>query len=151
MPIRQRELARHKLEMGGVRDTVSGCRLWRGGTTGDGYGAVWIDGTSKVVHVVQWELTRGDVPPGRVVGHTCDRKLCFEVEHLEPITQKQNISDACLRGRMPGLTLDPDKVRAIRALKGKERASDVAVSFGVSTRMIYRVWKREAWGFVTDA
>lgn len=148
MEIRQRNQARRKLAEGGVRDRITGCLLWTGGTNGAGYGACWIDGRSVLVHKLSYLLNCGKVDRRNVVAHKCDNTLCFEPTHLEQKSQSANLTDAILRNRMPGLVLDVDKVRQIRAAQGSRTAKDVALSYGISSRMVYRIWRREAWKFV---
>ena len=91
--------------------TSSGCLEWTGHVGRDGYGQVKVDGRTRPVHVVVFELLVGPVPAGHEVGHTChDRdatcpggpcahRSCCDVEHLQAQTRSQNIT----AGRRPAL------------------------------------------------
>ncbi|HWD26282.1 MAG TPA: HNH endonuclease [Rhizomicrobium sp.] len=44
---------------------------------------------------------KGAVPPGVVLRHKCDNRLCMNPNHLEPGTAKDNVDDMMRRGRHP--------------------------------------------------
>lgn len=70
---------------------TEGCWLWTGHVSG-GYGRIRVDGSRVQVHVYAYELLTGDkVPPGLVVDHRCNNKICVNPGHLEPKTQRENI------------------------------------------------------------
>lgn len=63
-----------------------GCELWRGRRTRDGYG---LDG-AQLAHHAAWERERGPIPDGKELDHVCRRRLCVRVEHLEPVSRREN-------------------------------------------------------------
>ncbi len=148
--IQQLSRATQKLAARGVRDRVTGCLLWTGAANAGGYGIVWLDGKAMLVHRVSYELTHGEVPTNKIVAHRCDNTLCFEPAHLDASSQSKNLQQTVARGRLP-TALNSDAVRKIRALEGVESARAVGLRFGVSSRTIYRVWRRQSWTFVDDA
>jgi len=87
---------------------LSPCWIWTAGTHDKGYGRFWlgmIDGKRvwAYSHRISWEHFNGQrVPKGCIVDHKCNHKLCCNPEHLEPITNLENIERA--RKRRPWKT-----------------------------------------------
>ena len=81
------------------------CFLWTGALV-RGYGVVSVDGKTRYVHRVLYELERGPIPDGHDLDHLCRNPKCVNPEHLEPVTRSVNISrmldkqpkDKCRRG-----------------------------------------------------
>lgn len=65
---------------------MSGCWLWTGADSGDGYGKVWFHGRSRYVHRVVYEQTVDSLAPGIVLDHLCRVRACCNPIHLEPVT-----------------------------------------------------------------
>ncbi len=78
----------------------SGCWLWQGGRTGKGYGAIGVEGKTKGVHRVAWELVNGPIPDGMLICHHCDIRNCINPEHLFLGTHTDNMQDALKKGRL---------------------------------------------------
>lgn len=75
----------------------SGCWLWMGALTSDGYGRVLV-GTRKIAaHRVAYEALVGPIPFGMTLDHRCRVRCCINPAHLEPVTNKINV----LRGTGP--------------------------------------------------
>lgn len=75
--------------------TESGCWIWTGCSTKQGYGSFgWKDENGKGVlalaHRISWALSRGPIPDGLVIDHLCKVTCCVNPDHLEPVTQKEN-------------------------------------------------------------
>lgn len=66
------------------------CRVWTGALSEDGYGIMKTAGRTRQAHVVSWELSNGDVPPGRQIDHSCHERACVNVNHLRLSTHSQN-------------------------------------------------------------
>lgn len=89
--------------------TSGGCLPWIGAQDGHGYGKVRDDaGRLRRAHVLAYELTHGAVPEGHQLDHlchtascaggrTCPHRSCVNVEHLQPVTSRENT----LRGAAP--------------------------------------------------
>ena len=75
-----------------IRDRVSGCLLWQGPLHTAGYGKV---GSKGYAHRVAYERAYGPIPESHQVDHVADRgcthRHCVEPEHLEAVTQAENI------------------------------------------------------------
>lgn len=68
-----------------------GCWLWIGSTAGHGYGEFY-DGQRKVpAHRWAYEHFIGPIPDGLQLDHLCRVRPCVNPEHLEPVTQAENI------------------------------------------------------------
>jgi hypothetical protein len=129
------------------------CRLWQGAIDRDGYGVLndpkptrGNSGRSaksyphrKVrAHRWVWEMANGPIPPGMVVRHKCDNRLCFKLNHLELGTVADNNADAAKRGHAgPVLSFKPSELEMIRDLHAlgwtyeriqRERLPDRAIS-----------------------
>jgi hypothetical protein len=79
------------------------CILWTGCRDRDGYGAKWMNGKRVMVHRWAYEQRFGPIPPGMQIDHLCKNRPCYNSEHLEAITRKENIRraawrDICKRG-----------------------------------------------------
>lgn len=74
-----------------VIDPDTGCLLWTGYISEDGYGIVHTGGKVRKVHRVAWELANGPIPSGLQLDHLCRVRNCANVDHLEPVTQRVNV------------------------------------------------------------
>jgi hypothetical protein len=73
------------------------CWLWQGALYRSGYGAFRYDGQMRVAHRFAYQVTVGAVPDGRVLDHLCRVRACVRPDHLEPVTDRENV----LRGVGP--------------------------------------------------
>lgn len=88
----------------------SGCWLWTGAMTTEGYGQIRADGKQRktlVAHRVSHELYNGPIPSGLFVLHKCDTPACVNPAHLSTGTQKENIHDCISKGRFVGREKQP--------------------------------------------
>lgn len=59
--------------------------------TRDGYARIWVDGKRRRAHRVAYELLVGPIPDGLQIDHLCKVRNCVNPEHLEPVTQAENL------------------------------------------------------------
>jgi hypothetical protein len=93
-----------------------GCLLWNAGLNRNGYGIFLLDGKSTLAHRVAYEMYVGPIPTGLSLDHVCHNRdkgcqggsackhrRCTNVQHLEPVTRRENLD----RGRDPNSNRTP--------------------------------------------
>jgi HNH endonuclease len=68
----------------------SPCWEWTGGKT-DGYGRIWDGKKMRPVHRVVYEFFRGKISGELVLDHLCRNRACCNPDHLQLVTNKENI------------------------------------------------------------
>lgn len=67
------------------------CWLWTGSQDGRGYG-LFFDGVKPVrAHRYSYMVYKSEIPQGLVIDHLCRVRNCVNPEHLEAVTQKENL------------------------------------------------------------
>jgi hypothetical protein len=69
------------------RPDLGPCWIWTGTIRGKGYGVF----QNAQAHRFSWELMRGPFPAGLVADHLCRTPRCVNPDHLEAVTDKENI------------------------------------------------------------
>lgn len=92
-------------------DRETGCWNWTAHTL-SGYGQL----DHRAAHRFSYEHHIGPIPDGLQIDHLCRNRRCVNPEHLEPVTQRENI----LRGEAPAAYL----ARQTHCKRGHEFTSD---------------------------
>jgi hypothetical protein len=71
------------------------CWLWTGGCYGKyrKYGSFYVGKGKRSIPAHRWSYQHlvGEIPEGYVIDHLCRNTLCVNPEHLEAITNRENI------------------------------------------------------------
>jgi len=82
-----------KLDGYSIPEPMSGCHLWIGSKSVDGYGRMEIKGKTYSAHRVSWELRRGPIPNDKKIDHICRNTSCINVDHLRVVTHQENMAN----------------------------------------------------------
>jgi hypothetical protein len=84
------------------RDLPGGHWTVPGKPNNKGYKSISVGGGQKAyAHRIAYELFVGEIPVGLVIDHKCEIKWCCNPDHLEPVTNAENLRRAhktCRRG-----------------------------------------------------
>lgn len=136
-----------KYMCGGIDD----CWEWQGSKQKRGYGFFGIqeNGVSRKTysaHRLAWAIANNqDIPPGKMICHSCDNPSCVNPKHLYLGTGFDNNTDTIKRGRATRKTgsacswakLSEQDVKEIRASNDKQVV--LAMRYGVSASHISRI------------
>ena len=70
---------------------ATGCWIWTGGRTSSGYGSLSRLGQNTTAHRAVYEFLHGPIPDGLVIDHLCRNSLCCRPDHLEVVTNQENV------------------------------------------------------------
>lgn len=73
-----------------IPEPNSGCWIWMGAATRQGYGRLSAQGIPTPAHRVSYELHKGKIPQGLHIDHLCRNTSCVNPDHLEAVTNKEN-------------------------------------------------------------
>lgn len=135
------------------------CWLWRGGTTGNGYGAYRFNKIPRKAHHIAYILTHGELPKlsakhidGLVIMHSCDNTLCVNPLHLSLGTHMQNIQDRQMKQRNArgeshsrAKLCEQDVLRIRESYLFGANLKDLCSIYGISKRGIKSIIDRQNW------
>jgi hypothetical protein len=141
-----------------VAKDVSGCWLWTGAKSDDGYGVVSTKQHRLVkAHRLAWERAHGAVPRGLYVLHRCDVRLCVNPDHLFIGDHAANMRDAANKGRLnvqiratelrekrrANASLTVDQVMEIQ--RSRDTHAALGRRFGVTKGAIWQIRAGRTW------
>lgn len=81
------------------RRTESGCLEWTGWRGATGYGFTSFRGRQRPTHRLMYRITKGPIPEGMQILHSCDNPPCMEPDHISQGTGQKNMQESVERGR----------------------------------------------------
>lgn len=140
-----------------VRPTESGCLEFTGFRNDDGYGAITHNNRRMGAHRLSYLLTKGEIPEGHVVMHSCDNPSCVNPAHLSVGLVRDNVMDMERKGRgrkrrgsdHSQAKLTEDDVRMIRASSLSGCA--LARTLGVTPCLVSRIRRGLSWVHVGES
>jgi HNH endonuclease len=91
MIVRRRTTPMARIEANSTPIPESGCFVFLGCLSHDGYGKIGIDGRTQYVHRVAYEHFIGPIPDGADLDHKCRVRSCWNPQHLDPVTRSENL------------------------------------------------------------
>ena len=135
------------------------CWTWNGAQDTDGYGTWTMGGRRNIkVHRMAYELSKGEIPEGLLILHTCDNPPCCNPNHLWVGTNADNMADKMAKGRgyppphPKGEAHKDAKLTEKDVLKIRERYSrgnttlkELAQEYNVTFGLIGHIVNRRVW------
>lgn len=125
-----------------------------------GYGRTSWKARNLLAHRVAYGLTKGPIPEGLYILHSCDNPPCCNPNHLNAGTQQNNIDDMMERGRKinsphPGeengrAVLSEADVMAIRLMHAAGGISqrELCRKYGVKPSQMSRIIAGTSWAHI---
>lgn len=121
------------------------CVEWPHARDAKGYGRLTLNKKQRRVHRFVFELMHGPIPKGLVVRHKCDNRSCYNLDHLEIGTAKENSLDMVKRERHTG-NLESTQVKEIRErLKRGEVGERIAEQYGIASSTVSAIKSGQIW------
>ncbi len=122
-------------------DNKTGCWLWGCSKTPTGYGQFRYKGKNVYAHRHFYEKYKELIPDGYCIDHLCRSRACVNPDHMEPVTQAENVR----RGIQTKLTWHNVRlIRSVRTITGLSFAK-LATLFGCSQHTIFEICHNLAW------
>lgn len=141
-----------------IPEPNSGCWLWDGAVSSNGYGSIRCDGKTLKAHRKSYEVFYGEkIAEDKDACHKCDVRCCVNPEHIFIGTRKENMADCISKERFsfiengkgessPSSKLTESEVISIRNDKRSTRV--LGRIYGVDRRTISFIKKRITWSHI---
>lgn len=123
--------------------STSGCWIWNGNLNWAGYAMIWLNGKSVRAHREVFKLTKGAIPDGDVICHSCDNPACVNPEHLFSGNRDVNNKD-CVSKMRNAFGVKNGHARLSREVIDKIIADTrpqyvIALEFGINQSHVSRI------------
>lgn len=130
-------------------ERTSSCWLWCAARARNGYGLFNFNGQMRTVHRVAHERWKGPIPPGLTIDHLCRNRACVNPDHLEVVSQRENVRRGLVSALRPqrvecrnGHRMDPGNRYMVKSRTGRPRMECRACHLASMAR--YRAKRRQA-------
>lgn len=123
------------------------------------HGQIMVNRRRLMAHRIAYALTRGPIPHGAVICHTCDYRPCCNPSHLFLGTIADNNADMYQKGRNPcapgerngSAKLTDDQVRQIlnRYESKNISTAELAREYGVHEGSVQSLLRGQSWKHIT--
>ena len=120
-------------------DRQTGCWNWTGAISAGSYGSIYYEGRMQKAHRVIWRLERGEIPDGLQIDHLCRNRRCINPDHLEVVTQSENLR------RSPLMDRNSHRTHCIRGHEFTEENTRYRPGSGHRTCIICMDMHRRNW------
>lgn len=130
------------------------CILWGGWLTRNGYGGFGDEnGENIYAHVYAWFRVNGPVPKGKVICHSreCCSRACVFIGHLRADTQKANLLDASVMGRLSVRLLDEHVLDLRDMYRAGESRKTIERKYGITPTTISAIATGREWSHLPGA
>ena len=105
-------------------DASGDCWVWTGSRGSHGYGQVSIGNRPALAHRVVWGLLVGPIPNGMQVDHLCRVRHCVNPDHLQIVTQAENIRRGASKAMIASLSRRCKRGHSLAAMPATWNATD---------------------------
>jgi len=139
-----------------IRITETGCWIWIGAISSNGYGSFQYMGKRMGAHVASFLIFNGEIPAGKEVCHTCDIRCCVNPYHLFSGTRSENMNDCVRKKRYTPSAAKLTQEMLEDILTSPLRNIDLCRKYGLSKNVVGRARQRLHYtkplkGFDTEA
>ncbi len=74
-----------------IKIKKNGCWIYTRSKNKKGYGRLSAWGKLSLAHRISYIVFKGEIPNGKYLDHLCRNRSCINPNHLEPVTNRENI------------------------------------------------------------
>ena len=127
----------------------NGCWNWTKAKSHNGYGRVTVKGKTRRAHRVALSMSKGKIPDGKMVCHSCDNPSGINPSHLFLGTALDNVRDKISKGRMKtGEDHGKSKLsesQVLEILKDSRYQYLIAKDYGLAQSTVQRIKSGRHW------